>query len=158
MKRLPPPLIMLAAGAVQRALPARDRSTLRSAVAGGLVAASGALAGSTLRAFRRKGTTVEPFHPGQASTLVTTGSNSVSRNPMYVGLVGLLVAHAVHRGSWSALLPVAAFVAVVDGYQVRFEERALREKFGAEYDAYCERVPRWLDGRSLRALRDLAAR
>lgn len=156
--RIPPPLLMVAAAVVQRALPGRARSPVRSVVAGGLVAASGALAGTTVRSFRRKGTTVEPFHPEQASALVTTGSNAVSRNPMYVGLVGLLVAHAVHRGSWSALLPVAAFVAVVDGYQVRFEERALREKFGAEYDAYCERVPRWLDGRSLRALRDLAAR
>ena len=71
---------------------------------------------------------------------------------------GLLLAHAVHRGSWSALLPAAAFVAVVDGYQVRFEERALREKFGDEYDAYCAAVPRWLDQRSLSALRDLLSR
>ena len=156
--RIPPPLLMVATAVVQRALPGRARSPVRSVVAGGLVAASGALAGTTVRSFRRKGTTVEPFHPEQASALVTTGSNAVSRNPMYVGLTGLLLAHAVHRGAWSALLPAAAFVAVVDGYQVRFEERALRENFGDEYDAYCAAVPRWLDQRSLSALRDLLSR
>ena len=156
--RIPPPLLMVAAAVVQRALPGRARSPVRSVVAGGLVAASGALAGTTVRSFRRKGTTVEPFHPEQASTLVTTGANTMTRNPMYVGLAGLLLAHAVHRGSWSALVPVAGFVALIDGYQVRFEEQALREKFGEEYDAYCAAVPRWLDQRSLSALRDVLPR
>ena len=156
--RIPPPLLMVAAAVVQRALPGRARSPVRSVVAGGLVAASGALAGTTVRSFRRKGTTVEPFHPEQASALVTTGANTITRNPMYVGLAGVLLAHAVHRGSWAALVPVAAFVALIDGYQVRFEEQALRKKFGEEYDAYCAAVPRWLDQRSLRALRDTLAR
>lgn len=158
MKRLPPPLVMVGGLALQRALPGRDRSPLRTAIAGGLVAASGTLATTTLRSFRRKGTTVEPFRPEQASALVTTGANTITRNPMYVGLAGVLLAHAVHRGSWAALVPVAAFVALIDGYQVRFEEQALRKKFGEEYDAYCAAVPRWLDQRSLPALRDTLAR
>ena len=34
----------------------------------------------------------------------------------------------------------------------------LREKFGEEYDAYCAAVPRWLDQRSLSALRDVLPR
>jgi protein-S-isoprenylcysteine O-methyltransferase Ste14 len=149
----------MAAGlAAQRALPGRGRSLLRTALAGGLVGASGTLAFASERSFRRKGTTVLPFHPEQSSALVTTGANAVSRNPMYVGMAGLLLAHAMHRGSWSALVPAAAFVAFVDGYQVRFEERALRETFGEEYDAYCAAVPRWLDQRSTSALRDAFAR
>lgn len=153
MKRLPPPLIMVAAGVVQRVLPrTATSSVLRTGVAGALVAASGALAGTAATSFRRRGTTVEPFRPERASALVTSGANAVTRNPMYVGMAGLLVAHAVHRGSWSALVPAVAFVAVIDVYQVRFEEGALRARFGPDYDDYRAAVPRWVDGRSVRAV------
>lgn len=112
--------------------------------------ASVTLAGASSRSFRREGTTVLPFHPEQTSALVTTGVNSVTRNPMYVGMAGLLLAQAAYRGSWAALAPAAAFVAAIDVYQVRFEEVALRERFGDVYDTYSEAVPRWLDARSLR--------
>jgi protein-S-isoprenylcysteine O-methyltransferase Ste14 len=143
---------MVAAGVVQRAMPRRATSSpLRNVAAATLVAASGALAGAAAGSFRRSGTTVEPFRPERATSLVTSGVNAATRNPMYVGMAGLLVAHAVHRGSWTALAPAAAFVAVVDVYQVRFEEAALRKRFGDDYDAYSVAVPRWLDRRSLHA-------
>ena len=81
--------------------------------------------------------------------LVTSGANSISRNPMYVGLAGLLLAHAVWRGSGVALLPLAGFVAFIDRVQIHAEEVALLEKFGAEYAAYQATTPRWVDRRSL---------
>ena len=68
---------------------------------------------------------------------------------MYVGMAGLLVAHAVWRGSWAALLPVAGFVAVIDRLQVGAEEPALVESFGDEYESYRASVPRWVGRRSL---------
>ncbi len=107
-------------------------------------AASAAMAGTTARGFRRRGTTLDPFDPAQASVLVTTGANSVTRNPMYVGLAGLLVANAIRRGSWAALLPVVGFTLVIDRWQIASEEAALLAKFGADYAAYCGQVPRWL--------------
>ena len=109
-----------------------------------------ALAGAAAGQFRRRGTTVDPFEPERASALVTSGANALTRNPMYVGMAGLLVANAVRRGSWTALLPVAAFTVVIDRVQIAAEETALLAKFGPQYDAYRAAVPRWLDGRSLR--------
>ena len=158
MTRFPPPLLMVAAGVLQRALPGRETSAVRTVVAGGVAVVSATLAGASSRSFRRTGTTVLPFHPEQTSALVTTGANAVSRNPMYVGMAGLLLAHATHRGSWPALVPTAAFVAIIDAYQVRFEEGALLERFGDVYDAYCATVPRWLDTRSLRAISEARQR
>jgi protein-S-isoprenylcysteine O-methyltransferase Ste14 len=111
------------------------------------------LAGSTASQFRRSGTTLEPFRPDQASVLVTSGANAISRNPMYLGLAGLLLANAVRTGSWVALVPLAGFVLVVDRLQVVPEEAALRAKFGADYDAYCRAAPRWLGRRSVRPSR-----
>ena len=89
-----------------------------------------------------------PVHPEQASVLVTTGANALSRNPMYVGLTGLLVANAVRLGAKRALIPVAAFTVVIDRLQIAAEESALLTKFGADYEAYRATVPRWLGARS----------
>ena len=63
---------------------------------------------------------------------------------MYVGLSGLLLSYAIRRGSWTALLPVAAFVVVIDRIQILSEESALSAHFGIDYEDYRERVPRWL--------------
>lgn len=146
MMRPPPPLLALAAGLAQSVLVRRGRRTgrVRASAAATTAVASGAFAAAAASQFRRQGTTLEPFDPSAASSLVTTGVNSVSRNPMYVGLSGLLVANALRLGSWTALLPATAFMLVIDHFQVRAEESALLEKFGSDYAAYCERVPRWL--------------
>ena len=78
-----------------------------------------------------------------AEELVTRGFFNHSRNPLYVGnlliLLGLLVI-------WNS--PLAYLVGVpffLLGYVaiVAAEEAFLRRKFGAEYDAYAARVPRW---------------
>jgi protein-S-isoprenylcysteine O-methyltransferase Ste14 len=156
VKRPPPPLLALAAGAAQRRMvhaPA-PRSAPRALAATAISGASLALAVASVRQFRRQGTTVEPFEPAQATALVTTGVNALSRNPMYVGMAGLLVAHAVRLGSPTALLPVAVFTAVIDRIQIAAEESALLANFGADYEAYRASVPRWLDLRSATAARE----
>ena len=149
--RVPPPLVALAAALAQRVLmgPAPAPTAGRAAATTTLSLASMLMAGAAASRFRRSGTTIEPFHPDQTSVLVTTGANSISRNPMYVGMAGLLVANAIWRGSWAALAPVAGFVLIIDRLQIQAEESALLEKFGAEYEAYRAASPRWLDRRSL---------
>jgi protein-S-isoprenylcysteine O-methyltransferase Ste14 len=151
MKRVPPPLVALAAALAQRALtgatPAPNAGL--AAVTMTVSLASMSMAGAAASQFRRSGTTIEPFHPDRASVLVTTGANSISRNPMYVGMAGLLVANAIWRGSWAALAPVAGFVVLIDRLQIVAEESALLGKFGAEYETYRAASPRWLDLRSL---------
>jgi protein-S-isoprenylcysteine O-methyltransferase Ste14 len=88
--------------------------------------------------------------PSKATSLVVSGPNAATRNPMYVGLAGMLVANAIRLRDWRALLPLAAFVGYLDRVQVAAEERALAEKFGADYDAYRAAVPRWIGARSVR--------
>jgi protein-S-isoprenylcysteine O-methyltransferase Ste14 len=158
--RIPPPLVALAAAVAQRAL-TRDASpatTPRAAAAIGVALPSVGMAAASASQFRRTGTTVEPFAPDRTSALVTTGVNSISRNPMYLGMAGLLVANAIRRGAWAALLPAAGFAVVISRLQVAAEESALRTKFGDEYEAYCRAVPRWLDRRSVGAFAAVARR
>lgn len=143
---VPPPAVALGAALAQRALtkgaPPPTRGPLVVGAATAL--ASATLMGAALLQFRRQGTTVDPVHPHRASKLVTTGPNALTRNPMYVGLAGLLLAHAVVRGPQRAVPPVLVFALVVDRFQIAPEEAALRTRFGEAYTTYCSKVPRWL--------------
>lgn len=147
--RVPPPIIAAAAAAAQRALTkdALPPTGPRRAATAMTVASALGLMGSAMREFRNSGTTVDPLHPERASALVAGGPFALTRNPMYVGMAGLLLAHAVWRGSPRALPPLALFVMVIDRVQIPPEEAALSTLFGAEYDAYRNAVPRWLGAR-----------
>jgi protein-S-isoprenylcysteine O-methyltransferase Ste14 len=150
VNRPPPPHLARPAGiAPQVGASTTPPSAPRRALAAATAAASVGLAGAAAGQFRRHHTTVEPFDPSKATALVVSGPNAVTRNPMYVGMAGLLVANAIRLRDWRALLPLAAFVGYIDRFQVAAEERALAEKFGADYEAYRAAVPRWLDARSL---------
>ena len=75
--------------------------------------------------------------------LLTTGPYALSRNPMYLGHLIFLLGLALSTGSrlaWGILL------ANLPWFQSRVlrDEVRLRAKFGAEYEAYCRRVRRWL--------------
>jgi protein-S-isoprenylcysteine O-methyltransferase Ste14 len=108
------------------------------AVAGIAVALSGVLA------FQRAKTTVDPRVPQQTSSLVSCGIYRYSRNPMYVGFLLLLTALACYLMSLVALLLLPLFVLYMNKFQIKPEERFLLQKFGAEYQSYCQQVRRWL--------------
>ncbi|MEM9422984.1 MAG: isoprenylcysteine carboxylmethyltransferase family protein, partial [Pseudomonadota bacterium] len=65
-------------------------------------------------------------------------------NPMYLGLVLLLVGYVIYLSNLFAFLAPIGFVSSMTILQIKPEERALREKFGPEYDAYCQRTRRWI--------------
>lgn len=99
---------------------------------------------SGLLAFQRARTTVNPLAPERSSALVMSGVYRLTRNPMYVGMAIFLIAFAIHLGSLWTLLGPLAFVAYITRFQIIPEERALRERFGDDFVAYCSRVRRWL--------------
>lgn len=94
--------------------------------------------------FGRKKTTYHPEIPGKASALVTDGVYTITRNPMYVGMALVLLAIAVWFGSLLAALIVPMFMGVITMVQIVPEERALARIFGAEFEAFKRRTPRWL--------------
>ena len=116
----------------------------RRVLSAGVAGASVALLVAGASEMAEAGTSLDARTPGHASALVTSGVFARTRNPLYLGLTGLLVAHALWLGSKRALLPAGVFLVVIDRYQVPAEEAALAEKFGKTYRAYTEAVPRWL--------------
>ena len=148
MPKVPPPVYVVVGLAAQHLLARGRRPTVVRSVAAGLVAAGSVyLAGGAARAFKHKDTTFNPLEPERATAVVTDGPYRFTRNPMYVGMAGLLAAHAVLRGGLLPFLPVAAFVAVIDRTQIPAEEKALSWSFGEAYDSYRAATPRWLGTR-----------
>ncbi len=142
-----PPLALVVAGLGAQHLLAKSDRPIHAGqrvAAIALGAVSVGFIATSVRQFRRSRTTVSPLSPDQATSLVTTGPHRLSRNPMYVGMAGVLSAHALSRGSVAAVLPVLGFVAVIDRRQIPAEEVALSTRFGPAYTAYQARVPRWL--------------
>lgn len=145
MPAVPPPAYVVAGLLAQRAVAPEERpGRVRRVAAWAIAAGSLGLMASADVAFHRHKTTVNPFDPARASSLVTEGPFRLTRNPMYVAMAGALAAHAVGRGGWLTPLPVAAFVAVIDRTQIPAEEEAMAKLFGDAYAAYRARVPRWL--------------
>jgi protein-S-isoprenylcysteine O-methyltransferase Ste14 len=97
-----------------------------------------------LLAFRAARTTVNPLHPEKASALVSAGVYRVTRNPMYVGMLCLLLAWAAFLATPAALVGPLLFVLYITRFQIIPEERILRERFGESYVEYMKQVRRWI--------------
>lgn len=139
----PPVLEGIAFGA-QVLLSRRHSSSAGSRFAGILIGCVAVLVdvGAGLE-FRRNNTTMDP-KTLDATKLVRTGPYKLTRNPMYLCATGRLVAYAVARRSWLALLPAALYAIIIDRIQIPVEEAALERRFGVEYDHYRAATPRWL--------------
>ena len=147
--KIPPPAVALVCAAVMWLLsrlgdPIPLAFGVRVAAGIALLAVGQGISISGMRSFKRAKTTINPFKPDAASSLVSDGVYRFTRNPMYVGLSITLLGWAAFLANPLALLPLPLFVLYIDHFQIKPEERVLATIFGAEYDAYKARVRRWL--------------
>ncbi|HXZ26509.1 MAG TPA: isoprenylcysteine carboxylmethyltransferase family protein [Terriglobales bacterium] len=84
-------------------------------------------------------------HPFVAKTqrLVSSGPYGYVRNPMMWGVGAILIGLALCLGSVGLWFGFAGFVVFLRFFVRGYEEPDLRRRFGAEYEEYCRRVPRW---------------
>lgn len=124
-------------------LPSRRVLSFPSTLIGVLPAVAGvALNLVADRAFKCHRTTVKPF---QVSTsLVTEGVFTLSRNPMYLGMVLILVGFALFLGTLTPFAVCVVFAVFLQYRFIRVEERMLSDTFGTEWQSYRARVRRWI--------------
>lgn len=80
--------------------------------------------------------------------LVVTGLYRYVRNPMYIGVLAVVMGWTCLARSLE-LLGYAALLALVFHTFIRlYEEPALRRQFGREYEQYCASVRRWIPRRA----------
>jgi protein-S-isoprenylcysteine O-methyltransferase Ste14 len=72
--------------------------------------------------------------------LVTEGPYSIVRNPIYTGMLGMLLATGLAVSHWIGLVFAIAMYTIGTVIRVRSEERLLREMFGREFDEYARNV------------------
>lgn len=147
--KVPPPLVMAVLGVgmyfASEAVPALHYVFSLHLVTGMLVGAAGlAVNVAGLHAFRRHRTTVNPLRPGRTTHLVEDGVFGWTRNPMYLGMLMMLLGWAFYLANGVAFTGPVLLCAWLTRLQIVPEERALREKFPAEFERYSRAVRRWI--------------
>ena len=94
------------------------------------------------RTFKARDTAIKPFDV--SSALVQDGFFSVSRNPMYLGMVLVLLGVATLLRSATPFVVSALLAVVLQTRFIRHEEQMLESTFGEDYRSYKKRVRRWL--------------
>ena len=131
-------LVAWAVPAFKFLLPARDLVAMSFVLAGAVTSALGVVS------FRRARTTVNPMKPELPSSLVASGIYGLTRNPMYLGFLLVLLGWAIFLSSVLAFIFLPAFILYMNRFQIDPEERALAALFGQEFTAYKARARRWL--------------
>jgi protein-S-isoprenylcysteine O-methyltransferase Ste14 len=94
------------------------------------------------KALHTANTTVKPFL--ESNALVTGSVYGISRHPMYLGFVLVLIGVAILLGSLSPWVIVPIFVVLMEVIFIRVEEHMLADKFGPAWKDYKKKVRRWI--------------
>ena len=94
--------------------------------------------------FKKHQTTINPLKPEQASSLVISGVFSFSRNPMYLGMVFILISVSIKFNLLGGLLITSMFALFITKFQIIPEEAAMHKLFPEEFASYKENTRRWI--------------
>jgi protein-S-isoprenylcysteine O-methyltransferase Ste14 len=94
--------------------------------------------------FRKAKTTINPTKPEKTHYLVSSGIYHVTRNPMYLGMLLILVAAIFKINNYVGFIAIPFFVYYITQFRIRPEERVIERIFGKEYVNYNNKVRRWL--------------
>ncbi len=92
--------------------------------------------------FRKAGTTLDPH--GSVKNIVTSGIYRITRNPIYLGFLLLVIGLPLNLGHYWGFLISPFFVLTMNRLVIEHEESYLEEKFWGVYSEYKSRVRRWL--------------
>lgn len=91
--------------------------------------------------FKRKAT---PMMPRQTpSALIVEGPFRINRNPIYTGMLAVILGAAIWFGSVSGFLPALVFPLIINRRFIKGEEAGLRTIFGAQAEEYFNKTRRW---------------
>ena len=94
--------------------------------------------------FRKAKTTINPTSPEKTRYLVSGGIYRVTRNPMYLGMLFILVAAIFKLGNYYGFIALPLFILYITQFQIKPEEDMIERIFAEEYLQYKNKVRRWL--------------
>jgi len=92
--------------------------------------------------FKKRQTTVKPHE--MPNFFISSGPFRISRHPMYLGMILILLGVAVFLGSLISFVFPIIFVMIIEKLFIPMEEKNLEKKFGDKYIAYKKRVRKWI--------------
>ncbi|MDB9836333.1 isoprenylcysteine carboxylmethyltransferase family protein, partial [Flavobacteriaceae bacterium] len=94
--------------------------------------------------FIKSETTVNPIKFKKVNKLVTSGIYKYSRNPMYLGMILIIISTSVFYLNYYSIITPLIFYFWINRFQIKREEIFLKEKFGKEYLLYSSKTRRWI--------------
>ena len=94
--------------------------------------------------FKKSKTTINPIKFKKVNKLVTSGIYKYSRNPMYLGLLMIVVSSSIFYLNIYSILTPLFFYLWINRFQIKREEVFLTEKFGEDYLSYKKKTRRWI--------------
>ena len=94
--------------------------------------------------FIKSKTTVNPVKFKNVNRLVTTGIYRYSRNPMYLGMILIIISTTIYYLNFLSVFSPLIFYIWINKFQINREEIFLEEKFGGEYLKYKSKTRRWI--------------
>ena len=97
-----------------------------------------------IKSFKDYKTTINPLKPETASSLVTNGVFKYTRNPMYLGLLLILIYLSLIFNVVGGCLVSLGFIIYITKFQIIPEEVAMEKLFGNQFLEYKQHVRRWI--------------
>ena len=94
--------------------------------------------------FIKSKTTVNPIKFRKVSKLITTGIFKYSRNPMYLGMIFIVISTSIFYLNYYSITTPFIFYFWINRFQIKREEIFLAKKFGKEYISYKSKTRRWI--------------
>ena len=94
--------------------------------------------------FIKSKTTVNPVKFKKVNKLVTSGIYKYSRNPMYLGMILIIISTSIFYLNYYSVVTPFIFYFWINRFQIKREEIFLKEKFGKEYLSYMSKTRRWI--------------
>ncbi|MEC8615613.1 MAG: isoprenylcysteine carboxylmethyltransferase family protein [Bacteroidota bacterium] len=94
--------------------------------------------------FIKSKTTINPVKFKNVNRLVTTGIYRYSRNPMYLGMILIIISTTVYYLNFLSVFSPLIFYIWINKFQINREEIFLEDKFGSEYLKYKSKTRRWI--------------
>lgn len=99
---------------------------------------------AAVQSFKKHKTTINPLSPDKASSLVNSGIFSYSRNPMYLGMLLILLSVSFKFNISGGLFISFLFKIYITKFQIIPEEKAMAKLFGEEFITYKNQTRRWI--------------
>ena len=96
----------------------------------------------SFRFMRKMKTTFIP--DGTPEVLISSGPFKFSRNPIYLGMLTILVGAAFLMSSLSAIIIAFVFGIIINFTWIAHEEKKLHELFSEDWENYTSKVRRWI--------------